>query len=134
MTSATARPMGLKVILGILAVELLVLAGIVVAYVAATLAGDVRDLPTMLALVALGLGLATWVGFIIKALVAGRRWARSGALFWQLIQLTVAWGSFTGEFANAAIGFSLILPSVTVIALLFTKPVFDATQEEIPND
>lgn len=134
MTSATARPMGLKVILGILAVELLVLVGIVVAYVAATLAGDVRDLPTMLALVALGLGLATWVGFIIKALVAGRRWARSGALFWQLIQLTVAWGSFTGEFANAAIGFSLILPSVTVIALLFTRPVFDATQEEIPND
>lgn len=126
--------MGLKVILGILAVELLVLVGIVVAYVAATLAGDVRDLPTMLALVALGLGLATWVGFIIKALVAGRRWARSGALFWQLIQLTVAWGSFTGEFANAAIGFSLILPSVTVIALLFTRPVFDATQEEIPND
>lgn len=134
MTSATARPMGLKVILGILAVELLVLVGIVVAYAAATLAGDVRDLPTMLALVALGLGLATWVGFIIKALIAGRRWARSGALFWQLIQLTVAWGSFTGEFANAAIGFGLILPSVTVIALLFTKPVFDATQEEIPND
>ena len=134
MTSATARPMGLKVILGILAVELLVLVGIVVAYVAATLAGDVRDLPTMLALVALGLGLATWVGFIIKALIAGRRWARSGALFWQLIQLTVAWGSFTGEFANAAIGFGLILHSVTVIALLFTKPVFDATQEEIPND
>ncbi len=126
--------MGLKVILGILAVELLVLVGIVVAYVAATLAGDVRDLPTMLALVALGLGLATWVGFIIKALIAGRRWARSGALFWQLIQLTVAWGSFTGEFANAAIGFGLILPSVTVIVLLFTKPVFDATQEEIPND
>ena len=126
--------MGLKVILGILAVELLVLAGIVVAYVAATLAGDVRDLPTMLALVALGLGLATWVGFIIKALIAGRRWARSGALFWQLIQLTVAWGSFTGEFANAAIGFGLILPSVTVIVLLFPKPVFDATQEEIPND
>ncbi|MEN9965230.1 MAG: hypothetical protein RJA60_227 [Actinomycetota bacterium] len=134
MTSATARPMGLKVILGILAVELLVLVGIVVAYVSATLAGDVRDLPTMLALVALGLGLATWVGFIIKSLIAGRRWARSGALFWQLIQLTVAWGSFTGEFANAAIGFGLILPSVTVIALLFTKPVFDATQEEIPND
>ena len=53
MTSATARPMGLKVILGILAVELLVLVGIVVAYVAATLAGEVRDLPTMLALVAL---------------------------------------------------------------------------------
>jgi hypothetical protein len=28
----------------------------------------------------------------------------------------------------------LILPSVAVIALLFTKPVFDATQGEIPGD
>ena len=134
MASNSTRPIGLKAILAILGIELLVLLAIVVAYVVATLAGDVRDLPTMLALVALGLGVATWLGFVIKALIAGRRWARSGALFWQLVQLTVAWGSFTGEFANPAIGLGLIVPSLTVIALLFTKPVFDATQEEIPND
>lgn len=134
MASKSTRPLGLKAILAILGIELCVLLAIVVAYVVATVSGAVRDLPTMLALVALGLGLAAWLGFIIKALIAGRRWARSGALFWQLIQLTVAWGSFTGEFANPAIGVGLIVPSLVVIALLFAKPVFDATQEEIPND
>jgi len=71
---------------------------------------------------------------VFKGLYAGRRWARSGAIFWQLVQLTVAWGSFTGQFANAAIGFGLIVPSVAVIALLFTKPVFDSTQGELESD
>lgn len=134
MATNSARPIGLKLILAILSIELIVLLGIVVTYVFATLAGEVRDLPTMLALVALGLGMATWLGFVIKGLISGRRWARSGALFWQLVQLTVAWGSFTGEFANPAIGIGLILPSLVVIGFLFTKPVFDATQEELPND
>jgi drug/metabolite transporter superfamily protein YnfA len=134
MTSSATRPLGLKVILTILGIEFFVLIAIVGTYVVATLAGEVRSLPTMLALAALGLVLAVWLAFVVKALASGRRWARNGAIFWQLVQLTVAWGSFTGQFANPAIGVGLIVPSLTVIALLFQKPVFEATQEEIPND
>jgi drug/metabolite transporter superfamily protein YnfA len=134
MTSKATRPLGLKIILGVLGVELSVLIAIVVTYVVATLAGEVRSLPTMLALAALGLVLAVWLAFVVKALASGRRWARNGAIFWQLVQLTVAWGSFTGEFANPLIGVGLILPSLTVIVLLFEKSVFAATQGEIPGD
>jgi hypothetical protein len=134
MTSKATRPLGLKIILGVLGVELSVLIAIVVTYVVATLAGEVRSLPTMLALAALGLVLAVWLAFVVKALASGRRWARNGAIFWQLVQLTVAWGSFTGEFANPLIGVGLILPSLTVIVLLFEKSVFAATQGEIPSD
>jgi hypothetical protein len=134
MTSTATRPLGLKIVLGILAVEFLVLIAIVVTYVIATLAGEVKSLPTMLALAVLGLVLAVWLAFVAKALASGRRWARNGAIFWQLVQLTVAWGSFTGEFANPIIGVGLILPSLAVIALLFGKSVFAATQGEIPSD
>lgn len=134
MASKSKLPLGLKAVLGILGVELSVLIAIVVTYVVATLAGEVRSLPTMLALAALGLILAVWLAFTVKALKSGRRWARNAAIFWQLVQLTVAWGSFTGEFANPAIGVGLILPSLAVIILLFEKSVFAATQEEIPND
>jgi drug/metabolite transporter superfamily protein YnfA len=134
MTSKATRPTGLKIILGILGVEFLALIAIVVTYVVATLAGEVRSLPTMLALAVLGLVLAVWLAFVVKALASGRRWARNGAIFWQLVQLTVAWGSFTGEFANPIIGVGLILPSLVVIALLFEKSVFAATQGEIPSD
>lgn len=134
MASKVTRPAGLKAILAILGIELLALVAIVVIYVVATLAGEVKSLPTMLALAALGLILAVWLAFTLKALMDGRRWARNAAIFWQLVQLTVAWGSFTGEFANAAIGVGLILPSLAVIILLFENSVFAVTQGEIPND
>ena len=134
MTSKPTRPIGLKVILAILGVEFVVLVGLVITYAVATLAGEVKSLPTMLALAALGLVLAIWLAFTIKGLFDGRRWARNAAIFWQLVQLTVAWGSFTGQFANWGIGIGLIVPSVAVIGLLFEKSVFAATQGEIPND
>ncbi|MFM6967055.1 MAG: hypothetical protein ACKOWI_06875 [Rhodoluna sp.] len=134
MTLKKTRPLGLQVILAILGMEFSVLVAWVVTYVAATLAGEVKSLQTMLALAALGLVLAVWLAFVIKALRSGRRWARNAAIFWQLVQLAVAWGSFTGQFASAAIGIGLIVPSLAVIGLLFEKSVFDATQGEIPND
>jgi hypothetical protein len=134
MATKAMRPAGLKLTLAILSLEFTVLVGLVITYVVATLAGEVKSLPTMLALAGLGVILAAWLGFTIGALYLGRRWARNSAIFWQLMQLTVAWGSFTGQFANAAIGVGLILPSITVIVLLFTRAVFDATQGEIAGD
>ena len=134
MAAKASKPIGLKAVLSIIGLEQIVVLYLLSSYLIATLAGQVKSLPTMLALAALGLIVAIWLAYVFKALYEGRRWARSGAIFWQLVQLTIAWGSFTGQFANAAIGIGLIIPSVAVIALLFTKPVFDATQGEMPND
>jgi hypothetical protein len=134
MAAKASKPIGLKAVLAIIGLEQIVVLYLLSSYLIATFAGQVKSLPTMLALAALGLIVAIWLAYVFKALYEGRRWARSGAIFWQLVQLTIAWGSFTGQFANAAIGIGLIIPSVAVIALLFTKPVFDATQGEMPND
>ena len=134
MEAKASKPIGLKAVLAIIGLEQIVVLYLLSSYVIATLAGQVKSLPTMLALAALGLIVAIWLAYVFKALYEGRRWARSGAIFWQLVQLTIAWGSFTGQFANVAIGIGLIVPSVAVIALLFTKPVFDATQGEMPSD
>lgn len=120
--------------LAIVGLEQIVVLYLLSSYLLATFVGQVKSLPTMLALAGLGLVVAIWLAYVMKGLYSGRRWARSGAIFWQLVQLTIAWGSFTGQFANAAIGIALIVPSVLVIGLLFTKPVFAATQEETPTD
>jgi hypothetical protein len=134
MADKATKPLGLKVILVIFALELALLLGLDITYVVATLAGEVKSLATMLALAALGLILLAWLGVTFRALSQGRRWSRNATLFWQLVQLAVAWGSFTGQFANAAIGIGLIVPSVLVIGLLFSRPVFAATQGEIPEE
>ena len=134
MAANAKKPVGLLAVLAIIGLEQIVVLYLLSSYVIATLAGQVKSLPTMLALAGLGLVVAVWLAYVFKGLYAGRRWARSGAIFWQLVQLTIAWGSFTGQFANAGIGIALIVPSVLVIGLLFSKPVFDATQGEVPND
>lgn len=134
MANKSKKPIGLIVVLTLIGLEQMVVLYLLSSYLLATIAGQVKSLPTMLALAALGLIVAIWLAYVVKALYDGRRWARSGAIFWQLVQLAIAWGSFTGQFANAAIGIALIVPSITVIALLFTKPVFDATQGEVPSD
>lgn len=134
MANKSKKPIGLIMVLTLIGLEQMVVLYLLSSYLLATIAGQVKSLPTMLALAALGLIVAIWLAYVVKALYDGRRWARSGAIFWQLVQLAIAWGSFTGQFANAAIGIALIVPSITVIALLFTKPVFDATQGEVPSD
>jgi len=93
-----------------------------------------KDAPTLFALIAIFLLATVLLFFIARQLVFKKRWARSAAFFWQLIQLSVAWNSFTGEFANVFIGGYLVVSSVTTIYLLFTKRVIEETQELVDKD
>jgi hypothetical protein len=100
----------------------------------ALLAGETTSLTTSLALLALVLAAAAWLIFVSIKLLAGRRWARSAAVFWQLVQLAVASASFSGQFGSQAIGWLLIIPSVTVMGLLFTKKVIAASSATAETD
>lgn len=61
----------------------------------------------------------------------GRSWIRGGAVTWQLVQIAVAIGAFQGVFAQPAIGWCLLLPSLVVLGLLFSPPVSAVTRREI---
>jgi hypothetical protein len=93
-----------------------------------------KDAPTLFALIAIFLLATVLLFFIARQLVFKKRWARSAAFFWQLIQLSVAWNSFTGEFANVFIGGYLVVSSVATIYFLFTKRVIEETQELVDKD
>lgn len=93
----------------------------------ALVSGETKSLVTSVALFALVAAAAAWVIYIGFGLRKGKRWARSGGVFWQLIQLAVASASFSGQFGSQAIGWGLIIPSVWVLILLFSKKVVAAT-------
>ena len=95
----------------------------------ALVSGETKSLVTSVALFALVAAASAWVIYIGFGLRKGKRWARSGGVFWQLIQLAVASASFSGQFGSQAIGWGLILPSVWVLILLFSKKVVAATLE-----
>ncbi|WP_138944722.1 hypothetical protein [Plantibacter sp. M259] len=63
--------------------------------------------------------------------IRGRSWIRGGAVTWQLVQIAVAVGAFQGAFAQPAIGWFLLLPSLAVLGLLFTPAVAAVTRREI---
>ncbi len=93
-----------------------------------------KDAPTLFALIAIFLLATALLFFVARQLVFKKRWARSAAFFWQLIQLSVAWNSFSGEFANFYIGGYLVATSIVTIYFLFTKQVIEETQEAVDRD
>jgi hypothetical protein len=128
------RPFGL-----VLASAMVMLEGAFLGFLGSQLllalfAGETQSFTTSLALLALVLAAAAWLIFVSIKLFAGRRWARSAAVFWQLVQLAVASASFSGQFGSQAIGWLLIIPSVFVMVLLFTKKVIAATSQTSETD
>jgi hypothetical protein len=93
-----------------------------------------KDAPTLFALIAIFLLATLLLFFVARQLVFKKRWARSAAFFWQLIQLSVAWNSFSGEWANYYIGGYLVISSLATIYFLFTKAVVDETQEQVDKE
>jgi len=78
------------------------------------------------ALVLLTLGAAIWLTFAGLAITKGKRWARSAGVFWQLIQLTIALGTFEASLLG---GLAIAVPSIAVLLSLFLPEVVRATSE-----
>jgi len=124
------RPLGLVAAAILVFLEALVILGIAGYLLLEILGGQSKSIGAALSLFLLVLLGAAWIGFAGRGLLRGRRWARSTAVFWQLVQLAIASASFDGRGANAAIGVGLIVPSVIVLWLMFTKKVVRATRDE----
>ena len=92
----------------------------------AMVSGEAKAILTDSALVVLTGGAAIWLTFAARGLLKHKRWARSAGVFWQLIQLTIAFGTFE---ANVIWGFAIAVPSILVLTTLFTKEVVQATSE-----
>jgi ABC-type transport system involved in multi-copper enzyme maturation permease subunit len=125
------RPTGLLVAALLVALEGLFVGVLAALLGIALVSGEAKSLVTSVALFALVAAASAWVIFVAINLFKGKRWARSGGVFWQLVQLAVATGSFSGQFGSQAIGWTLIIPSVLVLALLFSKKVVAATMGTI---
>lgn len=106
--------------------EALVLYLATLASVWAMVTSQSKALLTDSALVFLTLGAAIWLTFAGLAITKGKRWARSAGVFWQLIQLTIALGTFEASLLG---GFGIAIPSLAVLFSLFLPEVVKATSE-----
>jgi len=106
--------------------EALVLFVATVAIVWGMTTSQAGALLTNSALVVLTLSAGVWLTFAGMAITKGKRWARSAGVFWQLIQLAIALGTFEASLLG---GFAIALPSLAVLFTLFSSEVVKATSE-----
>lgn len=129
MLNFANKPKMLLLLVLLLALEACVLAALAVMQLVELLSGQATSFLAAISLFALVVGFSAWVFGIAFNLLKGRRWARSAAMFWQLIQVAIASGSFTGQFGSQAIGWAILAPSVLGLYLVFRNDVINASLE-----
>ena len=97
---------------------------------------DILTLPAASLTSAIALTVVVAIGAVFVSAVAvgalrRQGWVRGGAVIWQLVQLAIAVGAFQGAFAQPAIGWALLAPSLTVLILLFTPSVMTAIRRDV---
>jgi hypothetical protein len=126
------KPAQLRVLVALMALETLaVFAYLIWLIVIPVIAGEEKSLALIASLGAVVAVFAIWLVFVTKGLWQLKSWARSAAVFWQTVQLAIAYGSFSGQFAQPAIGWALIIPSAVVFYLMFSKPLSQLLKREL---
>ena len=125
---AGSRPPALLIVIIGVALEILALVVGAVLVLIEMVTGGSRSLGVSLFLVIFGLGLAALLAASCRALLRGRRWARSPVATWQLLQIVVAvsWLQFTVTFW----GFVVLALAVVVLVALMLPPVVAATTRD----
>lgn len=122
----TRGSLAIWLLFGLLLAEagaMLVLVGVLVVNILTLPAASMTSAIALTVLVAVG---AAFVVAVAVGVMRRQSWSRGGAVVWQLVQLAIALGAFQGVYAQPAIGWALLVPSVVVLVLLFTPSVLAA--------
>ena len=127
------RPRALIALVVLLAAEALLLWSAVVWLILELLTDQPASFASAIAILVLAVIAAVWVSTIAVATLRTRPWIRAAAVTWQLMQVFVAIGCFQGLYAQPGLGWALLVPSVLVVILLFTRSVLAATSPRDPH-
>ncbi len=114
-------------LVALLAIEALGLAALAVVLLVDLITGEPSSYLAAIALFVLTAAAAAGVGAIAVNALRGSSWIRGAAVTVQVLQLTVAIGSFQGVFARPEVGWLLLVPAVAILVLLFTRSVIAHT-------
>jgi hypothetical protein len=118
-----------QLVAGLLLVEAAMLAVVFLILFSELVSGNFQSIYAEIFLLLLAAGSTAWVITFTRQMIARRRWARSAAFFWQLLQAAVGAGALAEEGGNFLFGLFLVGISVVVLVLLFNKKVVQETNE-----
>lgn len=126
---ATRRP-AVRALVVLLGIEALFMVGLSAWFLFELVAAKPSSFASALAIFVILLIATVFVSALAIGAIRRRTWIRGGAVTWQIVQIAVAIGAFQGVFAQPGIGWLLLIPSLVVLVLLFTKPVIAVTRRE----
>jgi len=129
---SSANPL-VQLVTIVLFIEALAVAWIFFALLLELLSGNVINVFAEIFLLVLAAGAVAWILFFMRGILKKKRWARSAAFFWQLLQAVTGAGALAEAGSNQLIGVFLVLLSGIVVILLFNKTVVLNTNEENEN-
>lgn len=129
MKAFRQAPPLVQLVLALLLVEAIVLFVVFFILLGELLSGSYQSIYAEIFFIVLSLAAASWVLAFSKGILDKKRWARSAAFFWQLLQAFVGAGALSDPESNQTLGVFLVGLSALVVILLFNKKVVDATNE-----
>jgi hypothetical protein len=134
MTPFRKAPALVQIVLVMLLAEALVLVAVFFTLLFELFSGQFQSIYAEVFLLILAAASALWVLHFSRGLLNKKRWARSAAFFWQLLQAVVGAGAIAETGTSQIIGAALVLVSGIVVVLLFNPQVVAATNEETGGD
>jgi hypothetical protein len=134
MRPFSKAPALVQIVLILLVVEALALVAVFFTLLLELFSGQFQSFYAEVFLLVLAAGATLWVLQFSRGLLNKKRWARSAAFFWQLLQAVVGAGAIAETGTSRVIGAALVLLSGLVVVLLFNSKVVEATNEETEGD
>jgi O-antigen ligase len=129
MKAFRQAPPLVQLVLVLLLVEAMVLFVVFFILLGELISGSYQSIYAEIFFIVLSFASASWVLGFSKGILEKKRWARSAAFFWQLLQAFVGAGALSDPQSNQALGVFLVALSALVVILLFNKKVIEATNQ-----
>lgn len=123
-----------QIVLVLLMLEALALAGVFFSLVLELFSGEFQSIFAEVFLLVISGAAVLWVLQFSRGILNKKRWARSAAFFWQLLQAVVGAGAMAETGSSQVIGALLVIISGITLVLLFNKNVVADTNEASDGD
>lgn len=123
-----------QIVLVLLLLEALALAAVFLTLLLELFSGQFQSIFAEVFLVVISGAAVLWVLHFSRGILNKKRWARSAAFFWQLLQAVVGAGAMAETGSSQLIGALLVIVSGITLVLLFNKNVVAETNEATDGD
>ena len=134
MRPFSKAPKMVQIVLVLLLLEALALAAVFFTLLLELLSGQFQSIFAQVFLVVISGAAVLWVLHFSRGILNKKRWARSAAFFWQLLQAVVGAGAIAETGYSQVIGALLVTVSGITLVLLFNKNVVADTNEATDGD